>query len=256
MPKIIAFHSFRRSTGKSSLAANTAVICAQQGMRVGLVDLNLESPSLAYTFQLEGQSIPYRINDFLWQNCTIDQAAYDITKHLETIWHTNISGRLTLVPANTQYSDNSHTLKDAYDIKTLNEGLLDLSLAIQPDLLILDTHAGINDDAVFALAVSDVLLILLRPDRQDYQGTAVIVDIARGLEVPQVGLIVNDVPNRFDPADVQREVEAGFGCNVAAVIPFSTDMVGMEHPRVLALEDPQHPIINTLREMISPYISL
>lgn len=255
MPKIVTFHSFRRGTGKSSLAANSAALCALQGLRVGLVDLSLPSPSLTYTFQMENQAIPYRINDFIWGDCQMQQAAYDITEHLEQIWHTSIPGSLTLVPASTHQSDIARTIKGAYDYDSMDDGFMELIRAADLDVLILDTRAGINDDTVFALAVSDTLFIIMRPDQQDYQGTAVTVEVARRLEVPSIGLIANNVPNKIDAAALRHELQETYHCEVPAVIHFSTDMVSMEYPRVLALENPEHPIIKTLREMLSNHVN-
>lgn len=255
MPKIVTFHSFRRGTGKSSLAANTAAICAMQGMRVALVDLNMQSPSLTYTFQMENQAIPYRINDFIWGNCQMDQAAYDITEHLEKIWNTSIPGSLILVPASTHQGDISRTMKGTYDFDTMDDGFMELIRAVDLDVLILDTRAGINDDTIFALAVSDVLLIIVRPDQQDYQGTAVTVEVSRRLDVPMIGLVANNVPSKINPNVIRHELEETYHCEVPAVIHFSTDMVSMEHPRILALEDPEHPIIQTLQELISIHVN-
>jgi MinD-like ATPase involved in chromosome partitioning or flagellar assembly len=132
--------------------------------------------------------------------------------------------------------------------------LLNLISAKKLDVLILDTRAGINDDTILALAISDLLFIIVRPDQQDYQGTAVTVEIARRLTVPQTGLIANNVPSKIDPISLRRELENTYQCNVSAVIHFSTDMVSVDYPRVLALEDPHHPIIRTLKEMITPYV--
>jgi MinD-like ATPase involved in chromosome partitioning or flagellar assembly len=42
-------------------------------------------------------------------------------------------------------------------------------------------------------------VIILRPDQQDFQGTAVAVDVARKLRVQEMRLVVNNVLPSSDP---------------------------------------------------------
>jgi len=53
MAKIISIHSFRGGTGKSNVTANLAMLLAQSGRRVGVVDTDLQSPGLHVLFGLE-----------------------------------------------------------------------------------------------------------------------------------------------------------------------------------------------------------
>lgn len=46
MSTIITIHSFRGGTGKTSVAANTAALLAAEGLRVGVVDGNIQAPGL------------------------------------------------------------------------------------------------------------------------------------------------------------------------------------------------------------------
>ena len=59
------------------------------------------------------------------------------------------------------------------------------------DYLFIDTHPGLNEETLLSITISDVLVLILRPDQQDYQGTAVTIDVARKLEVPKLLLVVN-----------------------------------------------------------------
>src|SRR5688572_22233273 len=49
------------------------------------------------------------------------------------------------------------------------------------DLLPIDTHPGFDEETLLTIAISDTLLIVLRPDKQDYHGTAVLVEVAGGM---------------------------------------------------------------------------
>jgi MinD-like ATPase involved in chromosome partitioning or flagellar assembly len=44
----------------------------------------------------------------------------------------------------------------------------------------------LNEEPLLSIAISDALVIILRPDQQEFQGTAVAVDVARKLQVPEM----------------------------------------------------------------------
>jgi MinD-like ATPase involved in chromosome partitioning or flagellar assembly len=98
------------------------------------------------------------------------------------------------------------------------------------DVLLIDTHPGLNEEMLLSIAISDILVILLRPDHQDYQGTGVTVDVARKLEVPRLLLVVNKVPAGFDPREVKERVERTYDADVSVVLPHSDEMMASVAP--------------------------
>ena len=106
------------------------------------------------------------------------------------------------------------------------------------DYLFIDTHPGVNEETLLSIAVSDTLLIVLRTDHQDYQGTAVTVDLARRLETPRILLVVNKVLPPFDAAAVGAQIGSTYDVPVAGVIPLSEDLVRLASNGVFALAHP------------------
>jgi MinD-like ATPase involved in chromosome partitioning or flagellar assembly len=53
-------------------------------------------------------------------------------------------------------------------------------------VLFIDTHPGLNEETLPAIAISDVVFLILRPDRQDFQETAFTVEVARELNVARL----------------------------------------------------------------------
>lgn len=239
---IISIHSFRRGTGKSNLAANIAYLLAAKGQRVGVVDIDLQSPGIHVMLGLKESKIIYTLNHYLWGECEIEETVHDLSASLGL----DKAGRLFLVPASTDVLDISRMLNSGYEVSRLNRGIFDMIQAFQLDQLVLDTHAGMNEETLVTLAISDALAIILRPDQQDLFGTAVMVDVARKLEVPNIALVINNIPPTFDIAELTRQVEQVYQCPVVAAIPLSEEVMGLASASIFAQCYPDHPITTEL----------
>ena len=77
--RIVSIHSFRGGTGKSNSTANLAVLLARQGLRVGVIDTDIQSPGIHVLFQCDPADFKYALNDYLWGRCEIQDAAVDVT---------------------------------------------------------------------------------------------------------------------------------------------------------------------------------
>ncbi len=236
MSKIVSVHSFRGGTGKSNVTANTSVQLALRGQRVGIVDTDIQSPGIHVIFGLDEETITHSLNDFLWGRCTIEEAANDVGGRLGLP-----AGQVYLIPSSIQTGEILRVLKEGYEVQLLYDGFQELVDTLALDVLVIDTHPGLNEETLTSLAFSDMMVILLRPDQQDYQGTAVTVEVARGLDVPHLYLVVNKCPSAFDPAAVRAQVEERYGCPVLAVLPLSEEVVRMASADIFSLQYPNHP---------------
>jgi septum site-determining protein MinD len=238
MSKIISIHSFRGGTGKSNTTANVAALLAVEGRRVGVVDTDIQSPGIHVLFGMAGQEITYSLNDYLWHECDIAQAAHDVTPHLDA----NISGRIFLIPSSIKAGAITRVLRQGYDAQVLTQGLRKLIQDLELDVLLIDTHPGLGEETLLSIVISHTLAIILRPDQQDYEGTGVTVQVARRLKVPNMVLIVNKVPEIFDAAAVKAQVERTYNCPVVAVLPHSDDLMALASGGIFALRYPDHPV--------------
>jgi MinD-like ATPase involved in chromosome partitioning or flagellar assembly len=243
MPKIVSFHSFRGGTGKSNTTANTAALLAAEGMRIGVVDTDIQSPGIHVLFGLAESDITYALNDYLWGKCAIKDTAYDVTSVLGE----DVPGKVYLIPSSIKSGEIARVLREGYDVSLLNDGCQDLIEDLNLDALMIDTHPGINEETLLSIAISDVLVVIMRPDQQDYQGTSVTVDVARKLQVSSLMLLVNKVPHIFDIEDVKQRVEQTYNSEVVAVLPHSEEMMALASEGVFVAQYPDHQITSTLR---------
>jgi len=251
MSQIISIHSYRGGTGKSNTTANLATLLATAGRRVGVVDTDIQSPGIHILFSLDESEMRHSLNDYLWGTCHIKETAHDVTSRLGT----NIAGQVFLIPSSMKAGDIARVLREGYDVGVLRDGFQELIEALKLDVLMIDTHPGLNEETLLSIAISDTLVIVLRPDQQDYEGTSVTVEVARKLDVPRLLLIVNKVPAVFDTSDVKARVEQTYRCDVAAVLPHSDEMMALASAGIFVQRYPDHPITNALKEVATKLMS-
>jgi len=244
--KIVSIHSFRGGTGKSNTTANIAALLAQEGLRVGVIDTDIQSPGIHVLFGLDEAALSPTLNDYLWGKCPIKDTAHDVTDRLGA----PVSGRVFLIPSSIKASEIARVLREGYDVGLLNDGFNDLVRDLNLDMLVIDSHPGMNEETLLSISVSDILVIILRPDQQDFQGTAVTVDVARKLDVPQMLMVVNKVPAVFDSAQVKQQVETAYKCEVAAVLPHSDQVMALASAGIFSLRYPNEPVTIGLQGLV------
>jgi septum site-determining protein MinD len=245
MSKIISIHSFRGGTGKSNTTANVTALLASSGLRIGVVDTDLQSPGIHVLFGVDEEKLTPSLNDYLWGKCEIEEAAQDVTPLLGV----PISGQIFLIPASMKPGEITRIVNQGYDPGLLSDGFHRLLDELKLDILMVDTHPGLNEETLLSIAVSDALAIIMRPDKQDFQGTSVTVDVARRLDIARMVLVVNKVPTTFNMADVKTQVESQYNCDVAAVLPHSDEMMTLASSGIFVLRYPNHPITASLKQV-------
>jgi septum site-determining protein MinD len=248
MAQVISVHSFRGGTGKSNTTANVATLLAAEGMKVGIVDLDIQSPGIHIIFGFDqDRAMKHSLNDYLWGDCELWEAAHDVTPGAGG----ELSGRVWLVPSSMRPADIARVMQEGYDVNRLNEGFRSVVAELSLDVLLLDTHPGINEETLLSIAMSNTLVIVLRPDQQDYEGTRVTVAVARKLGVPRMLLVVNKAPDVFDPVAIRTQVEEIYECPVAAVLPHSDDLMILSSDGVFVLRYPDHPLTGLYRDVVA-----
>ncbi|WP_029002897.1 MinD/ParA family ATP-binding protein [Azorhizobium doebereinerae] len=251
MTRIVSTHSYRGGTGKSNITANVAVLLAERGHRVGIVDTDIHSPGIHVLFGVDPSAIRFTLNDYLWGRCAVEEAAVDVTEAALGDRPVPEGGRILLVPSSMRTGEIARVVKEGYEVDLLNDGFNALCERLRLDYLLIDTHPGVNDETLLSIAISDCLLLVLRPDHQDYQGTAVTLELARRLEVPQLLLVVNKALAAFDARALAEQIALAYRSPVAAVLPLTEDLVRLGSAGVLAAQMPDSPYVAGLRHVVS-----
>ena len=247
MGTIVSVHSFRRGVGRTSLVANLGIMLALEGYKVAVVDTDFQSPDLHISLGLKDKEISSTLNSFIWYESNIPQTVYNVTRHLEI----PPPGKLFVIPASPQADQIVRMLNSHPNIERLNLGISQLETNIEPDWILLDSVSGLNEYTLNSIALSNILIILLRPDQQDYQGTAVTVEIARDLRVSRILMALNETPIGFDYEQAKQELTQTYKCEVGALLPHSVKLFALDDQPSRTKDSQKDPYKQELTKLLN-----
>lgn len=210
-----------------------------------MIDTDIQSPGIHILFGLTGAEITTSLNDYLWNEMDIIETALDVTQNQGI----DNEGKLFLIPSSTKPGQITRVLREGYDAKRLTQGLRQLVDGLNLDVLLIDTHPGLNEETLLSLIISQTLVIIMRPDKQDYEGTGITVEVARQLEVPRMAIVVNKAPPTLESEAIRVNVEKTYKCDVMAVVPHSDEMMNLASEGIFAQQYPDHPITALFKQI-------
>jgi MinD-like ATPase involved in chromosome partitioning or flagellar assembly len=250
---MISVHSDKRGSGSSIITANLAAQVALTGKRVAIVDTDVQSPGIHAFFGLDGEKMGKTLNDFLYGRCEIGEAALSIGDNvIAAPGRSKLAGaKLWLIPSSISGREFIEILRDGYDFGLLHDGLQTLLEVLDLDYLFIDTHSGYKEETLFSLAISDVQVLLLRPDQQILGTAHVTIDVVRKISAPNLLLAINQLPSQYNPLPlaVKNDIEEAFDAPVAGVMPFSEDILINGSADLFSLKEPNHPWSKALRNI-------
>lgn len=245
MAKIVAFQSPQGGAGSSNILANVAAQLARRGQRVGVVDVDLQTPGVHVPLGLGG--LPDQtLHDFLLGDCAIEAVAHDVGAQLGEL----LEGALYLVPAGIRSHEITRGIRGRYGIAPLGEGLRTLAEKLRLDYVLTDSHSGFSEEGLLTMALCDRLLLILSTDQQDLQGAVALLEIARQLEVAEILLVANMVLATYDCVDLREQLERVYGCPVAAILPFCASLMALGSNGLFTLHAPEDPFSRGIEEIV------
>lgn len=243
MSQIITVHSYRGGTGKSSMVANLGWLLASSGRRVALVDTDIHTPALDVLFRGTVTPVRRSLTDYLIGRCEIEEAAYPADTDAG-------HDGFFLVPARGRAAGINEIMGRGYDVGLLREGFDRLIDSLALDVLLLDTHAGFNNETVTAMASSDALVVVTRADRLDLAGARETMALAGRLGSHRLSLAVNMVPDGVVPSALRAEFESAYDTRLTAVLPYAPEMASLAGERLFSTAYPHHPLVAAYRRII------
>jgi len=251
MGKIIAVHSYKGGTGKTSLSVNLAATYARKGKKVCLMDLDFRAPSLHAIFKK--QNLDYWLNDYLNGICEIDKVLVDVTND-----HGN-DGKLFVALANpSTEAIRDMTAKDRkWEMKALGRLLsLRSSLLNEMDLdyIIFDTSPGLQYSSINAIVTADVVLVVTSLDASDINGSQRMTTELYDLFEKKTGILLNKVIAEYLSSEKEQKkfnkyIKNIHSLPVLATIPCFCEVLRAAGDFIFTEERPEHPFTETLENL-------
>src|SRR5450756_526051 len=197
--KIVTFYSFKGGAGRTMALANVAWILASNGLKVLVVDWDLDSPGLHRYFHpfldpaklAATPGVIELINDYIWAAATEDELKPNWHREYGQIWRHAISlnwnqfprgGTLDFVSAGRQNRDYSSALTaidwdNFYDRLSGGRFLDALRAEMREhyDYVLIDSRTGMSDVAdICTVNLPDVLVTCFTLNDQSIEGAATV----------------------------------------------------------------------------------
>ena len=249
MAQIITVNAFHQGAGVSTLAANVAVVLAQRGLRVGLVDACISAPTQHLLFDVSDSALPPTFNDFLLGRCDLVDAARSLPPDALLLEQ----GALFLVPGDSDWGRIQRTLQAPSGVEVLGPAFLRLTSALRLDTLVIDSEASLGESSLASMAMSDSVLAVVQLDQQYYKGLGVALGLAGQLDIPHKSLVVNSASPSFEPQTVQQTIEQSYGWPVAGVVPYCDELSALCSSAIFVVRYPNHPVSTIFRQIADTF---
>ena len=251
MGKIIAVHSYKGGTGKTSLSANLVATYAKRGKKVCMMDLDFRAPSLHVVFKK--QNLDYWLNDYLNGICEIDKVLVDVSKD-----HGN-GGKLMVALANpSTEAIRDMTAKDRkWEMKALGR-LLSLRSALLDDgdfdYIFFDTSPGLQYSSINAIVAADVVLVVTSLDASDINGSQRMTSELYDLFEKKTGILINKViaeylSSKEEEKKFNKYIKTIHTLPVLATIPCFCEVLRAAGDFIFSEERPDHPFTETIEKL-------
>lgn len=218
------------------MASNVATLIAEAGGRVAMVDTDIQSPSLNDLYGLDQDE--WSLGDYLMGRCEIEAATHRVGR----------SG-LRLVPARGRSCPLAEIMATGYDVGLLPEGFKRLASAYDLDVLLLDTHTGLNNETVTAIGCADVLVTVVRAETAVWWGAEATIAKARPT-TSRRSVVVNMSPVGVNAEEARLRAERLYGAP-AVVLPYAPEISELGGERILTEVQPDHSLVTEFRQLVS-----
>lgn len=233
MTRVITVASGKGGVGKTTITANLGVALSTYGERVVVLDADIAMANPELILGMEGKSVT--LHDVLAGNASIEDAVYEGPNGVR------------VVPAGISLEGLRNVKLDR-----LEDALA--YLIEDTDILLIDAPAGLEKDAVAALAAADELLLVTTPEVPSISDALKTKIVASKLDINIIGVVINR--EQYDKTFLSvEEVETILEVPVIAVIPDDPEVSrAAAFGEPIVIKNPKSPASNALMKLAADLI--
>ena len=264
--KTLAIHSYKGGTGKTTLIANLAGLYAMNGMKVCLLDLDLYAPSLSMYFR---KKPTIYLNALLRGELDQPDGKVDTSSLLTDVSsELGLKGKL-LLGFSSPNKEDIDEIEFHHDqkwqlkaIKRFQSFKNQLFHEKGIDCLLLDTSPGIRYWSINALAMANMLFLIMKTSDMDIEGTKKmandIYEVLARYGKSKYFIILNKVPDISKSNGLwgdlteltwSGELQKDIGTQVVGSVPCCCDIQFSKHEFLYAVKHPEHPFSRKVLEL-------
>jgi septum site-determining protein MinD len=233
MTRVISVASGKGGVGKTTITGNLGVALSTYGERTIVLDADVAMANLELILGMEGKSIT--LHDVLSGEASIEDAIYEGP------------GGVKVVPAGI-------SLEGLRKIKfdRLEEALE--VLVDETDILLIDAPAGLEKDALAAIAAAQEMLLVTTPEVPSISDALKTKIIASKLGVDILGVVINREHHDKTFLTID-EIEAILEVPVIAVIPDDPEVSrAAAFGEPIIIKNPKSPTSNAIMQLAADMI--
>lgn len=169
MARVITITSGKGGTGKTTTAINLGVALNSLGEDVTVVDANLTTPNIG--LHLGAPIVPVSLNHILLGKATVEDAIYE-----------HESG--------TKIMPSSLSVRDLGRVRFEKLGDVTRKLKKMGGYIILDSAAGLGEEAVAAMSAGEEVIVVTNPEMPSVTDALKAIKIAESLDKDIRGVII------------------------------------------------------------------
>ncbi|MEM4326072.1 MAG: cell division ATPase MinD [Candidatus Pacearchaeota archaeon] len=172
MNKVLVITSGKGGVGKTTSVINLGIAMTHFGRDILIIDANLSTPNVG--IHLNAPHVPISLNHVLRGKAKISEAVY------------NHESGIKVIPSSISVKEIKRVkLEKIKDFKKEFEKLA--------DYILVDSSAGLGDEAIHTLEIADELIIITNPEMPAIADALKVIKLSEQLKKPIKGVIVTRV---------------------------------------------------------------